>query len=130
VRRNPEQTGNVGQLAQATQSTARNTPTPTSPEGRASVANAALNEQTQSLYTPADAGSGCDMIYLKMELVNEPNGSKAAPTPVQVAVVLAPRDNAAGERINQALCRVVRALKSGEQADTHITSLNTLLIAK
>jgi hypothetical protein len=131
VRRNPEQTGNVGQLAQATQSTARNTPTPTSPEGRASVANAALSEQTQSLYTPADAGSGCDMIYLKMELANELNGSKgAAATPVQVAVVLAPRDNVAGERINQALCRVVRALKSGAPAETHITNLNTLLATK
>ena len=130
VRRNPEQTGNVGQLAQATQSTSRNTPTPTSPEGRASVSNAALNEQTQSLYTPADAGSGCDMIYLKMEIASAADISKSPANPAQVAVVLAPRDNAAGEQINKALCRIVRSLKKGEAADTHISELNSLLATK
>lgn len=131
VTRNPERAGNVGQLSQATQSTSRSTPTPTSPEGRASTTNGALTEQTQSLYTPSDAGSGCDIVYLKMEIASGASAvsNKTAP-PVQVGVVLASRDNVAGEQINKALCRVVRAIKGGEATEAPLSDLNKLLATK
>lgn len=79
-----------------------------------------INEQTQSLYTPMEAGSGCELVYLKMKAPNQK-------TPVQVGVVLAAQDNEAGNQINQALCRVVRALNAKENTEEPLATLNHLL---
>jgi hypothetical protein len=99
----------------ATSSTARERrPAGQKPEGEA-------NEQTQSLYSAAtDVGLGCELIYLK---IVAPMQSE----PLQVGVVLAHRDNERGNEINQAICRIVRAMKTGADATELLAKLNHLL---
>jgi hypothetical protein len=129
--RNPETAGNVGQLAQSTQSTARTTQTPTAPEGRR-PAGGEVNEQTQSLYTAIDTGSGCEIFFLKMQLPAPLTAAARASLPVQLGVVLAPMDNQAGEQINQRVCRVVRSLDGkGESKaiESQVAELNQMLAA-
>ncbi|MCI0338249.1 MAG: hypothetical protein L0226_11770 [Acidobacteria bacterium] len=77
-------------------------------------------EQTQSLYSAAEAGSGCELLYLKMQA---PRRS----SPLQVGVVLAPRDNELGNQINQAVCRVVRAMNARENTNEALARLNRLI---
>ncbi|MFN7947556.1 MAG: hypothetical protein U0Z53_19560 [Blastocatellia bacterium] len=79
-----------------------------------------VNEQTQSLYSAAEAGSGCELLFLKLT----PPGAK---TPLQVGVVLAHQDNPRGEEINHAVCRVVRALNNKRNTAEAIAGLNRLL---
>jgi hypothetical protein len=79
------------------------------------------NEQTQSLYTPSETGSGCELIFLKM------SPGFLQKEPVQLGVVLAHQDNPLGERINQAICRVRRALDSKGDATAAIEALDRLL---
>jgi hypothetical protein len=78
---------------------------------------AEVNEQTQSLYSAANTGSGCELIYLKLQ----PPRSQF---PLQVGVVLAHQDNEWGNQINQALCRVVRTMNAGENTDDALSKLN------
>lgn len=129
--RNPETAGELGQLSQATQDTARTTQTPTAPRGQRPPAGE-VTEQTQSLYAATDVGSGCEIMYFKMELPQQLAASAHASQPVQLGVVLAPIDNRRGEQINQSLCRVVRALGSGQDikgAQNQLAELNRLLAA-
>lgn len=79
-----------------------------------------VSEQTQSLYSAAEAGSGCEMMFLKLT----PPGQK---TPLQAGVVLAHQDNEQGEQINHAVCRIVRALDEKAATDEALTELNQLL---
>ena len=124
--RNPETAGQIGQLSQATQSTARTTQTPTAPEGK-KPAEGQVTEQTQSLYTAIDAGSGCDVLYVKMQLPPQLAARARAAEPVQIGVVLATLDNKRGEEINRHVCRVVRALSAGHGVEDHLAQLNRLL---
>ncbi len=82
-----------------------------------------VTEQTQSLYAPTTVISGCGVIYLKLSLPDR----RTAP-PVQLGVVLAHQDNQLGEKINQTICSIVRALSSrGEDLEAHLRQLNALL---
>lgn len=78
------------------------------------------NEQTQSLFSAAETGTGCELLFLKLQ----PPGQ---PTPTQVGVVLAHQDNERGVEINAAVCRVVRALNAKENVDEAVRRLNQLL---
>jgi len=124
--RNPETAGQIGQLSQATQSTARTTQTPTAPDAKKPAAGQ-VTEQTQSLYTAIDAGSGCDVLYVKMQLPPQLAARARATEPVQIGVVLATLDNKRGEEINRHVCRVVRALAAGQGVEEQLTQLNRLL---
>jgi hypothetical protein len=124
--RNPETAGQIGQLSQATQSTARTTQTPTAPEAKKPAAGE-VTEQTQSLYTAIDAGSGCDVLYVKMQLPPQLAARARATEPVQIGVVLATLDNKRGEEINRHVCRVVRALSAGQGVEDQLAQLNRLL---
>ncbi|MEJ7713628.1 MAG: hypothetical protein WKF84_28215 [Pyrinomonadaceae bacterium] len=131
--RNPENTAQLGSLSQSTQPTARTTQTPTAPEGQRPSASEA-NEQTQSLYSSADVGLGCEILYLKVMLpARLATTAKTQNQPVQVGVVLAPQDNKRGEEINNQVCRVVHALQGSQQggggqtAETQLAQLNRLL---
>lgn len=124
--RNPETAGQIGQLSQSTQSTARTTQTPTAPEAKKPAAGE-VTEQTQSLYTAIDAGSGCDVLYVKMQLPPQLAARAHATEPVQIGVVLAPLDNKRGEEINRHVCRVVRALSAGQGVEDQLAQLNRLL---
>ncbi len=124
--RNPETAGQIGQLSQATQSTARTTQTPTAPEAKKPAAGE-VTEQTQSLYTAIDAGSGCDVLYVKLQLPPQLAARARAAEPVQIGVVLAPLDNKRGEEINRHVCRVVRALSAGQGVEDQLAQLNRLL---
>jgi hypothetical protein len=124
--RNPETAGQIGQLSQATQSTARTTQTPTAPEAKKPAAGE-VTEQTQSLYTAIDAGSGCDVLYVKMQLPPQLAARARATEPVQIGVVLATPDNKRGEEINRHVCRVVRALSAGQGVEDQLAQLNRLL---
>jgi len=128
--RNPETAGSLGQLAQSTQSTARTTQTPTAPEGR-KPAGGEVTEQTQSLYTKVDTGTGCEIFFLQMQLPAQLTAATRASRPVQLGVVIAPMDNQRGEEINKHVCRIVRSLGStqggGQEAETQVAQLNQLL---
>jgi len=124
--RNPETAGQLGQLSQSTQSTARTTQTPTAPEAKKPAAGE-VTEQTQSLYTAIDAGSGCDVLYVKMQLPPQLAARARAIEPVQIGVVLATLDNKRGEEINRHVCRVVRALSAGQGVEDQLAQLNRLL---
>lgn len=124
--RNPETAGQIGPLSQATQSTARTTQTPTAPEAK-KPAEGQVTEQTQSLYTAIDVGSGCDVLYMKMQLPPRLAARARAAEHVQIGVVLVPLDNKRGEEINRHVCRVVRALSAGQGVEEQLTQLNRLL---
>lgn len=127
--RNPETAAGLGQLAQTTQSTQSPTPTPTSPQGRRPTGGE-VTEQTQSLYTSVDTGSGCELMFLKMQLSPQLAAAARANQSVQLGVVLAPMDNQRGEQINGHICRIVRTL-DGKQDDktlqASIEQLNQML---
>jgi hypothetical protein len=76
-----------------------------------------VSEQTQSLYSAAEAGSGCELIYLKLTPPGQTNA-------IQVGVVLAHQDNARGQAINHALCRVVRAMTTKGNPSEALAQLN------
>lgn len=127
--RNAETAAALGQLAQTTQSTQAPTPTPTSPQGRR-PAGGEVTEQTQSLYTGIDTGSGCELMFLKMQLPAQIASAAHANQAVQLGVVLAPMDNQRGEQINNHMCRIVRALNSkqdNESLRTSVAQLNQML---
>ena len=74
----------------------------------------AVTEQTQSLYAASERGTGCELIFLRMG-------------DIQLGVALAHQDNARGEEINQAICRVRRVLDAGGDSKAALDSLNRLL---
>ena len=78
------------------------------------------NEQTQSLYSAAVVGTGCEVLFLRMD----------TPKDVQVGVVLRHQDNTRGGDINQAICRVARALEARSDATRALDDLNRLLAGK
>lgn len=127
--RNAETAAELGQLAQTTQSTQAPTPTPTSPQGRR-PADGEVTEQTQSLYTSVNTGSGCELMFLKMQLPPQVASAAHANQSVQLGVVLAPMDNQQGDRINNHMCRIVRALnlkQDDENLRTSVAQLNQML---
>jgi len=79
-----------------------------------------VNEQTQSLFSAAGTGTGCELLYLKMQ-------TPLQSQPLQLGVVLAHQDNKLGNDINQALCYVVWALQNKQSADQPLAELNKLL---
>lgn len=81
---------------------------------------AEVNEQTQSLYSAAEAGSGCELIHLKMPVPGQAR-------PLQVGVALAHKDNDWGVKINQAICRLVRTMNANEKTDDALEKLNRLI---
>ncbi|MBX3278126.1 MAG: hypothetical protein KF868_09005 [Acidobacteria bacterium] len=107
----------VGTTARATNPIPRATDA-SAPRRSAAQQNAERNEQTQSLYASTEAGSGCELVYLKMS-----PGFPAA----QLGVVLAHQDNPLGERINQEICRIRRALDARSDAGPAVEALNQLL---
>ncbi|QQS44996.1 MAG: hypothetical protein IPM66_13570 [Acidobacteriota bacterium] len=79
-----------------------------------------VSEQTQSLYSGADTGSGCELLFLRLPY----------PTPrssLQVGVALAHQDNDLGERINHSVCQIVRDLREGKSTNEALARLNELL---
>ena len=81
---------------------------------------AELNEQTQSLYAASEAGTGCELIFLRIE----------TSPPTQLGVVLAHRDNPFGLELNQAICRIRRAIDAGAATAAPLAALNQLLKEK
>jgi hypothetical protein len=79
-----------------------------------------VNEQTQSLYSAVEAGSGCELLYLKLK-------TPLQPQPLQLGVTLAHQDNTLGNDINQAVCRVTRALQRKQDTAAALAQLNRLL---
>jgi len=78
------------------------------------------NEQTQSLYSAAGVGTGCEVLFLRME----------TPKTVQVGVVVKRQDNQRGGDINQAICRVARAIETKSDTSRALSDLNRVLGAK
>ena len=78
------------------------------------------NEQTQSLYSAAGVGTGCEVLFLRMEM----------PKPTQVGVVLKREDNQRGGDINKAICRVARAIETKSDPSRALSDLNRVLAAK
>ena len=134
---NPENTAQLGQLSQATQTTARTTHPPTAPGGK-QPAGTALTEQiteapvqTRALAAATGGVTGCEVMFLKLRLPTQlASHARAADQTVQLGVVLALLDNQVGTEINQHMCRVVRALDSqagGAEAEESLKQLNRLL---
>ncbi|HEX8088169.1 MAG TPA: hypothetical protein VF762_04910 [Blastocatellia bacterium] len=95
----PEAAGQLGQLAQSTQDTARKTP----------PAPGERTEQTQSLYAQAEKGTGCELFFLSLDVPPQLRTAMGAgPRPLQLGVVLAPLDNSLGDEINRRICAIVR----------------------
>ena len=127
--RNPETAGQIGQLAQSTQDTARTTTMPKAPQGQKPAAGE-VTEQTQSLYAATDAGTGCEVMNLKLPWPLPRAAGASANQPVQLGVVLVPIDNRLGEEINQHVCRIVRGLSAQQGSDNieaQLDQLNRLL---
>jgi hypothetical protein len=117
--KNPETASQLGQLAQATQDTARKTP----------PAPGEKTEQTQSLYAQSETSTGCGVIFLKLTLprrLRARMGSIAEP--LQLGVVLKPFDNERGEEIVKQVCLLLQISESRNQA-VSLTQLNRLLVS-
>jgi hypothetical protein len=117
--KNPETAGQLGQLSQSTQDTARKTPAP-----------GERNEQTQSLYAQAAEGVGCGAFYFTIELPPQLRAAMGAgQQPVQMNVVLATIDNPEGEQVSRLICRAHRMAlnKSAGDDASGVEKLNRLL---
>lgn len=108
------------QNAQGQQPTANQAQPPGNPQAQQPTERSERNEQTQSLFSAGERGTGCELLYLKMQ----PPGQSA---PLQLGVVLAHQDNGRGNVINQAVCRIVRALEAKQSTDEALAGLNRLL---
>ena len=118
--KNPETAGQLSELSQSTQDTARKTP----------PAPGERNEQTQSLYAQAAEGMGCGAFYFTIEMPPQLRAAMGAGTqPVQMNVVLATIDNPVGEQISRLLCRAHRMAlnKSAGDSTSGVEKLNRLL---
>jgi hypothetical protein len=115
--KSPEASGQLGQLAQSTQDTARKTPS--IPGGR--------NEQTQSLYAQAEMATGCGLIFLSLDLPRRLRAQMGAGDhALQLGVVLAPLDNRAGEDINRRICALVQ-LRGDSRLSAGVEEFNRFL---
>jgi hypothetical protein len=116
-----EASAQLGQLAQSTQDTARKTP----------PAPGERNEQTQSLYSQAEAETGCGILFLSMEVSPRLRAAMGAgASPVQLGVLLSPINNRAGEEINRRICAIVRLSgdkAGGDRLSASIEELNRFL---
>jgi hypothetical protein len=113
----PEAAGQLGQLAQSTQDTARKTP----------PAPGERTEQTQSLYAQAEMGGGCELFFLSMDVPPQLRGALGAgPRPIQVGVVIAPFDNSLGDEINRRICAIVRMSGDKSASDRLSASVEEL----
>lgn len=111
------------QNAQGQQPTANQTQPSGNPQAPPQAERAERNEQTQSLFSAGESGTGCELLFLKMQPT-----AQGAP-PLQVGVVLAHQDNERGNEINKQVCRVVRALHAKESTDAALAKLNQALNA-
>ena len=134
---NPENAAQIGELSQATQTTALTTQPPTAPGGK-QPAGTFLTEliteapvQTRALATAINGVTGCEVMFLKMQLPAQLAGTaRTRNQSVQLGVSLAPIDNNLGAEINQRICGVVRALNSNaksENIEAELTELNRVL---
>jgi hypothetical protein len=106
------------QNAQGQQPTANQTQPPGNPQAPPAE-RTERNEQTQSLFSAAEACTGCELPFLKMQAMEA--------APLQVGVVLAHQDNERGNEINKQICRVVRALEAKENTDEALAKLKQSL---
>jgi hypothetical protein len=118
--KNPETAGQLGQLAQSTQDTARKTP----------PAPGKSTEKKEPVYGQVENISGCGVLFLSLDLPLRLRTAMSAGRALQIGVVLAPLDNRVGEEINKRICSIVRRLgdKSGAQSvSAGLVELNRLL---
>jgi len=118
--KNPETAGQLGQLAQSTQDTARKTP----------PAPGKSTEKQEPVYGQVENISGCGVLFLSLDLPLRLRTALSAGRALQIGVVLAPLDNRVGEEINKRICSIVRMLndKSNAQSvSTGLVELNRLL---
>jgi hypothetical protein len=117
--KNPETAAQLGQLAQATQDTARKTP----------PAPGEKTEQTQSLYAESETSTGCGVMFLKLTLPRRLRARMGAiAEPLQLGVVLKPFDNERGEEIVKQVCLLLQKSENRNQA-VSLTQLNRLLVS-
>lgn len=116
--KNPETAGQLGQLAESTQDTARKSP----------PAPGEKTEQTQSLYAQSETSTGCGVMFLKLTLPRRLRARMGANTePLQLGVVLKSFDNERGEEIVKQLCLLLQIPASSNQSS--LDQLNRLLIS-
>lgn len=96
---------------------------PTARAKKKDMTAAEVSEQTQSLYSGADTGSGCELMFLQVPY-------PAPRSTLQVGVVLAHIDNDLGFQINHTVCQIVRALRDKQNPDEALAQLNGLLSNK
>ena len=117
--KNPEAAGQLGQLAQSTQDTARKTP----------PAPGEKTEQTQSLYAQSETGTGCGVMFLKLMLPHRLRARMGAVAgPVQLGMVLKAFDNERGEEIIKQMCRLAQTFENRDQSAS-LDQLNRLLLS-
>jgi len=110
-------------LVSTTARSANPWPNASAPTARAKKKNLTaeeVSEQTQSLYSGADQGSGCELMFLQVPY----------PTPrssLQVGITLAHQDNDLGEGINHSICQIVRNLREGKSTNEALARLNEML---
>jgi len=118
--KNPETAGQLGQLAQSTQDTARKTPPV---PGRST-------EKKEPVYGQAENISGCGVLFLSLDLPLRLRTAMSAGRALQIGVALAPLDNRVGEEINKRICSIVRMLNDKSNAQSvsaGLVELNRLL---
>ena len=118
--KNLEAAGQLGQLAQSTQDTARKTP----------PAPGERTEQTQSLYAQAEIETACGVLFMSLDLTQRLRAAiGAGARPVQLGVVPAPIDNSLGKAITHNICAIMRI--SGDKSNAgrlaKLAELNRLL---
>ena len=117
--KNPETASQLGQLAQATQDTARKTP----------PAPGEKTEQTQSLYAQSETSTVCGVMFLKVMLPRRLRARMGAiADPLQLGVVLKPFDNERGEEIVKQVCLLLQISESRNQSAS-LDHLNRLLVS-
>lgn len=104
-----EAAGQMGQLAQSTQSTSRDTPE-AAPEGGEKPKDAKPAMKVE----PTDT-TGCDMLFFQLAVPGQ-FASAAGGQRLQVNVALARRDNATGIGISRMICGVVTAMAANDNA--------------
>jgi hypothetical protein len=128
--RTSEKAAALGQAAQASQTPPLSTTVqPTKQEEKKRDVEE-VTEETQSLYVNSEAGSGCEVMYLKLNMPKPLLGKVKAIQPVQLNVILYPRDNNLGIELNGHLCRIVRAINFKTEAkrlETLVSAFNQLL---
>ena len=114
--KNPETSAQLGQLAQSTQDTARQTP----------PAPGQKPEQTKSLYPESETINSCGVVFLRLTLPARLRAKLGATAePLQLGVVLKPFDNKRGEEILNQVCVLLQTSNQPANLD----QLNRLLVS-